>query len=195
MSAHRGCNSPCCNFSPTLRPAASTPPHASHLWDNIGPIIIHPSKYNSMERAVGDEFKSSRRSDLSLAPLIADFIQLIAVLLPQLHKFGAKLSATSGCSIGTADEVVFWELWRSLVSACMSLTVATAFASATPPAFAFGANKQPSAMPVFLAFSDIVTWLLGMLRSASWVAMKPKNGRTQRKCSSSSPNQSIFSPN
>lgn len=112
---------------------------------------------------------------LALVRCITDFTRLLTTLVPQLDRLGAQLSRPTACSIGTAEEDLFWVLWGVLVASSSALVAANrAFKDLLPP------KEHPSYTSLCSAFGFLLTWLLQMSQSPAWVSMLPQHGRMNR---------------
>lgn len=55
------------------------------------------------------------------AMLITDFTAILTSLIPRLTQLGRQLNSTTACSVGYAEEELFWTLWGGLVLSSSSM--------------------------------------------------------------------------
>lgn len=103
-------------------------------------------------------------------PFIRDFTSLLTALIPQLDKLGSRLSIAA-TSIGTAEEEVFWELWKFLLVGSSAFALATSGYVELLPI-----DIQPFYPPLCAAFNSLLQCLLTVSRFPAWVAMKKQHG-------------------
>lgn len=111
-------------------------------------------------------------TQLEFAPFVTHFTALLTALIPQLNKLGSRLSIAA-TSIGTAEEEVFWGLWRFLLAGC------SLFGSA------FGrdvilTDLQPFDANLYAAFDALLKWVLSISRTPAWLAMQSQHGLLDR---------------
>lgn len=154
-----------------------------------GPPPAHLWAFNEHMRELHsnlDRASSSRGDDAEVpqagaqaehALFVTDLTHLLTALLPHLHTFSMRLSlpASSGSSIGTSEEELFWELWCFLRAGC------TAFSSTAEvwPTL-WPKDQRPFHAPLIAAFHAVLVWLLQFSRSSAWLAMTPKHGLASR---------------
>ncbi|MEW5316756.1 MAG: hypothetical protein WDW38_008107 [Sanguina aurantia] len=93
-------------LSPSLHPAMqSVVPHLRQL---NGTLLMASASHSS----ASGEFLPIARPDLLL--LITELATLQTLLVPQLERFGARLSLAGADSLGTVEEELFWELLAAL---------------------------------------------------------------------------------
>lgn len=109
------------------------------------------------------------------ALFVADLTELITALLPQLKRFSARLSLRTGSSIGTDEEVLFWQLWSCLRAGCSAFSSTVVKWPTLWPA-----HQRPFHAGLIAAFHDVLGWLLTFSRSPAWLAMKPQHGLVSR---------------
>ncbi|MEW5314130.1 MAG: hypothetical protein WDW38_005650 [Sanguina aurantia] len=109
------------------------------------------------------------------ALFLTDLARLISALVPQLHRFSTRLSSPTLASMGTEEEVIFWELWG--------------FLRAGSSAYSQICMKLPNLWPhyerpfngaLIAAFHSVLTWLLPLTRSPAWRAMTLQDGLVSR---------------
>lgn len=105
----------------------------------------------------------------------SEFTAFLSALVPQLERLGSKLNNKTACSIGTAEEDMFWELWNFLTSSCSSFATAHAMSQNLWPA-----GEKPFYHSQFAAFHSLLAWLLSISRSSAWLLMTPANGSHHR---------------
>lgn len=103
------------------------------------------------------------------------FLNLMRVLQPELSVLGAKLSNPADSSIGTAQEELFWELWRVLVASCHAYCTVT---YRYPRLWPHG--LQAVGQLLLNCLQSLLHWLLTFTRSPAWRMMTAVNGRKQR---------------
>lgn len=112
---------------------------------------------------------------LALCLFLEDFTTFVPRLVSQLDRLGARLSSTTACSIGSAEEDLFWALWGFLIASSAALTaINSAFIDIWPP------TEHPLCTSLHSSFHTLFTWLLPMSQSPAWVAMLPEHGRLNR---------------
>lgn len=110
-----------------------------------------------------------------LVSCISENAALQMALVPQLQRFGKRLSIPTAGSLGTVEEDMFWELWASLMGSCVVNMIVTK----TQPT-AFLNLQQALCNQVHLATQSVLTWILSISRSPVWCAMKVGNGLRHR---------------
>lgn len=92
--------------------------------------------------------------------LLANYLtHLLTALVPQLDRLGSMLNSETACSVGTAAEALFWELWMFLFAGCSAFSASN---SKWPDLWPAG--MQPFDRPLCLAFHALLRWLLPMSR-------------------------------
>lgn len=106
---------------------------------------------------------------------VRDFTILLTALVLQLDRFGSRLSYVAGCSIGTPEERLFWELWGLLVAACSAFAV---MSSIWPDCWLV--DQQLLYSKLITAFHATLAWLLSVSRSPAWTLMRTEHGSLAR---------------
>lgn len=122
-----------------------------------------------------EELDSGTNKDYAL--FVVDFTSLLEALVPQLARLGVRLNLTTDSSIGTAEEVVFWELWVFLLSSCVAFGF-TPYNGPTP--LSEGHQQKPLYISLHSAFQSLLLWLLSMSQSPAWQGMRAEHGRQER---------------
>lgn len=104
------------------------------------------------------------------ALMVAEIVFFLESLIPQLCKRGCRLSSVTACSVGTADEHVFWELWSCLDAGCAALAIASQKSIQVWPV-----DDHPYYPSLYTAFHSLLTWLLSFSRSPAWLLMRPEH--------------------
>lgn len=95
-----------------------------------------------------------------------DFVTLLNALVPQLARFGSAAACVAG--FGSAEEAIFWNLWSFLASSCGMLV---RWPDVWDP------SSGPAVCPdLFVTFRGLLLWLLQLIRSPAWTAMKQQHG-------------------
>lgn len=121
----------------------------------------------------------SQQTDLGsrsqYALLVTDYTHFLTALVPQLGILGCQLNSTIACSVGTAEEALFWELW-ALLSSSSSMFL---WAGSTSPSLVL-ADSRPLYIAFYAALYKLMSWLLRMSRSAVWRCMQQAHGLQTR---------------
>lgn len=107
--------------------------------------------------------------------LINNFAELLTTLVPQLDMLGALLSSATACSIGSAREEVFWEMWRF-----MNLGFAAISMVEVKSKLEWLLDYPETHDFLFSAFNRVLIWILSMARSPAWRSMKLAHGLQTR---------------
>lgn len=138
------------------------------MWSSVGATLLSAA-------AQSQEKKYITQADEEV--YITTFSALLIDLLSQLDRFGSQLSSANACSIGTAGEEVFWELWRFLNISSLGFEAVRVACKGTWPVHT--CNFQTL---LFAAFQSLLNWLLSMLQCPAWRSMTLMHGlecRTQ----------------
>lgn len=110
---------------------------------------------------------------------VRDFTSLLTFLTPQLQRLGSRLSivgpSIAASSIGTAEEEVFWELWKCLFLGCYAFDLAQDSCSDLSVI-----GEQSFYPSLYAAFHDLLHCLLFVSRTPAWMAMRRQHGLHER---------------
>ncbi|MEW5317250.1 MAG: hypothetical protein WDW38_008564 [Sanguina aurantia] len=150
-------------------PCPSLGSHLPHMR------LLHPELFEA-SNLVGATATTASQRTLSQYPLfVGDFTALLNVLVPQLDRFGARLSSATASSIGTMEEEMFWELW------CFLSASSYAFETASDQLpTQWHTCPQPFHASLSSAFHSLLTWLLSVSRSPAWLGMRAQHGMAHR---------------
>lgn len=153
--------------------AATSLPHPS-LSALLHPIwVVHNTLVMVHDSAPPKEEHPEFCRQPEFACFVTEFTSFLAALIPQLDRLGSRLSIVAS-SIGTAEEALFWELWRFLVAAGACFTFAGGQHSELLP-------RQPFDPHLYAAFNALLQWLLSISRSPAWLAMRKQHGGVHNK--------------
>lgn len=95
--------------------------------------------------------------------LLTDSATFLTDAVRQFGGWGARLNSAFASSIGTTQEIVFWELWSLVAVTCNFETILP-----TWPKF-WSEDNQPLQLSWYTAFHNLLTWLLAFSNSSAWL--------------------------
>lgn len=82
---------------------------------HVSLLIVHEKVYSRANKP--ESYTGTRAEHLFFD---ADFTAFLTELVPQMVRLGSKLNSPTSSSIGSVEEVLFWELWNFLTSCSSS---------------------------------------------------------------------------
>ncbi|MEW5310888.1 MAG: hypothetical protein WDW38_002644 [Sanguina aurantia] len=137
---------------------------------HVSLLIVHEKVYSRANKP--ESYTGTRAEHLFFD---ADFTAFLTELVPQMVRLGSKLNSPTSSSIGSVEEVLFWELWNFLTSCSSSFATVFGMSYSLWPG-----GTTPLAPSLFAAFHSLLTCLLNITRSPAWVLMTPANGVEHR---------------
>lgn len=113
--------------------------------------------------------------DSAHAMLVTEFTAILTALVPRLTQLGHQLNSAAACSIGYAEEDLFWTLWGGLALSSSSMLHVI--------------QESPNLWPqdrqhfhiLYPAFQSVLCWLVSMTHSPAWCLMEDRHSLRNRK--------------